>query len=275
MSSDKKAILVVSFGTSYNENRVKTIDAVESLIGKEYPDWEVRRAFTSKIVIKKLAKRDGLIVDYVDDAMERLISDDVKTVVIQPTHIMNGLEYDDVVRIVSKYANSFDSLSIGSPLLTSNEDYDVAVDALRDTILKEAKDIKKDAAVVLMGHGTEHHANAAYCELHMKLMLSDCPDVYVTTVEGFPSFDDTITLMGDNGYKEVVLVPFMLVAGDHATNDMAGDDDDSLKTMFERNGYKVHCIVKGLGEYDAFRRIFLEHTRSAIEHLYISGEEVI
>ncbi len=268
MTSSKKVILVVSFGTSYNDNRAKTIDAIESQIAEEYPDWEIRRAFTSKMIIKKLAQRDNLHIDYVTDAMERLVKDGVRTVVIQPTHIMNGIEYDDVVRIASGYRGSFDKMSIGKPLLTENEDYDLTVDAISSALVKEAKELAGDkAAIVLMGHGTEHYANAAYSQLYLKLILADHPDIYVTTVEGFPEFEETISLMDGKGHSDVVLFPFMLVAGDHANNDMCSDEDDSLNTILKSHGYKVHCVLKGLAEYKEFRDIFLAHIEDAIGEL--------
>ncbi len=255
-----KAILVVSFGTSYNENRKMTIGAIENIVAERHPDWVVRRAFTSKMIIEKLMKRDNERIDYIDDAMERLMADGIRIVIVQPTHIMNGMEYDDIVDIVSEYADDFDHIFIGKPLLTSEDDYDLVVDAIGRTHVKEAKEIAGDkAAVVLMGHGTEHFANATYSQLHLKLQLSEHSNVFVTTVEGFPKYEDTISLMEGRGYKEAVLFPFMLVAGDHANNDMASDEGDSLRSVFERNGYKVHCVVKGLGEYEEFRELFLMH----------------
>jgi sirohydrochlorin cobaltochelatase len=264
-----KAILVVSFGTSYNENRKKTIGSIESSITEKYPDWEVRRAFTSKMIIEKLAKRDNEKIDYITNAMERLVSDKVKTVIIQPTHIMNGMEYDDIVKVVSGYLGAFDTISIGKPLLTKEEDYDNAVKAIESTHIKEAKNIAGDrTAIILMGHGTEHYANATYSQLYLKLQISGHTDAYVTTVEGFPTFDDTILLMEGKCYRDVVLFPFMLVAGDHANNDMAGDDEDSLRSLLEKKGYCVHCVVKGLGEYKEFRDLFVVHIDDAIKKIH-------
>ncbi|UAL07072.1 MAG: sirohydrochlorin cobaltochelatase [Candidatus Methanogranum gryphiswaldense] len=261
-----KAILVVSFGTSYNENRKKTIGSIESSITKKYPDWEIRRAFTSKMIIEKLAKRDNEKIDYITNAMERLISDKVKTVIIQPTHIMNGMEYDDIVRAVSGYVRAFDTVLIGKPLLTTERDYDNTVKAIESTHIKEAKNIAGDrAAIILMGHGTEHYANATYSQLHLKLQIAGHTNIYVTTVEGFPTFDDTILLIEGKGYRNVVLFPFMLVAGDHANNDMAGDDENSLKSLLEKKGYDVHCVVKGLGEYKEFIDLFMVHIDDMVE----------
>lgn len=265
MSSHKKAILVVSFGTTYGDTRAKTIDVLESEIAKSFPDWDVRRAFTSKMIIKKLAQRDNIAVDHITDAMERLLTDGYESVIIQPTHIMNGIEYDDVVRAVSKHEGSFKFLNVGKPLLTSEEDYDAVVEALYGTIAKEAYSASgNDSAIILMGHGTEHYANAAYSELYLKLVLAGHRNIYLTTVEGFPSFEDTLELMKDNKEKRVTLFPFMLVAGDHANNDMIGDEEDTLRSVFQKQGYDVRYILKGLGEYKEFRDQFIKHITDAM-----------
>lgn len=265
MSNDK-AILVVSFGTSYNDNRAKTIGAIEKLIADKHPDWEVRRAFTSRMIIKKLAERDNEMIDYVDAAMDRLADDGFKTVVVQPTHVMNGDEYEKVATVVSRYKDRFEKLRLGKPLLTTEEDYDLAMEAIDEGIVRGSGDIGENTAFLLMGHGSEHYANATYSQLQMKLITSGRKDVYVTTVEGFPSFDDTLMLMEGKGYTDVVLYPFMLVAGDHANNDMAGDEEDSLKSVLENAGYNVRCFVKGLGEIPSFQELFVRHADDAIGH---------
>ncbi len=268
VAREKKAILVVSFGTSYNENRAKTIGAIENAIAKEFPDWEVRRAFTSKMIIKKLEKRDGELIDYVDEALGRLIADGFKTVVVQPTHIMNGQEHEDIMHVVYTYTDNFDKIVMGRPLLSTEKDYEIAVKAIEKTIVKEAEKMSQEkTAIVLMGHGTGHYANSAYCELQMKLLLMGFPNIFMTTVEGFPSFEDTLLLMDSRGYKNVILSPFMLVAGDHANNDMAGDDEDSLRSVMAKHGYTPFCIVKGLGEYPEFEKIFVAHVKDVIKNL--------
>ena len=265
MNADK-AILVVSFGTSYNDNREKTIGSIEKIIAERFPEWDVRRAFTSKMIIKKLKESDGEYIDYIDEALERLSNDGVSQVIVQPTHVMNGIEYDFVKGFVEEYSDRFDSIVLGEPLLTTSEDYDEVVEAIRASILEESREIAGDgAAVVLMGHGTEHYANATYSQLQLKLILSGIDNVFVTTVEGFPEYDDTISLMEGRGFKDVVLFPFMLVAGDHANNDMAGDEEDSLKNVLSSKGYNVHCVLKGLGEIDEFRELFVNHVNAAIE----------
>ncbi len=262
MGDAKKAILMVSFGTSYNDNREKTIGAIEADVRAEYPDWEVRRAFTSRMIIKKLMERDGLKIDYVTEAMDRLVQEGYETVLIQPTHVMNGVEYDDVVRIASEHLGNIKNLNMGRPLLTSSEDYDALVDAIEEVL---AKDLADGEALVLMGHGSEHYANATYSQLQMKLWLKGMRNVFVTTVEGFPEFDDTIGLMKEAGFSKAVLFPLMVVAGDHATEDMAGDEEDSLKCRLMSEGFGVTCVVRGMGEFSEFRKLFLNHVADAME----------
>jgi len=263
-----RAILVVSFGTSYNDNRSKTIGAIERAICEAYGDsWEVRRAFTSRMIIRKLAERDGKKIDYVTDALERLVADGVRTVVVQPTHIMNGEEYDDIEEIVEKYRPRFDKVVVGKPLLTALEDYCDVIAAIEAELVPAAEEVAgKGCSIVLAGHGSEHFANATYSQLQLMLMTTGPNDIFVTTVEGFPEYDDTIVLM-EGAAKKVVLFPFMVVAGDHANNDIAGDDEDSLKSVLIAEGYEVHCVVKGLGEFKAFRDLFLGHVKAAMEEL--------
>ena len=256
----KKAILVASFGTSYNESREKTIDAIERQVAETFPDYEVRRAFTSRMIIKKLKERDGVTVDYVTDAMDKLSSEGFEQVIVQPTHVINGEEYDDIVRIVSEHVGRIPDLRMGKPILTTNADYDNAVEAIRSCLVPLAGDGK----LVLMGHGTCHHANAAYCQLQMKLRGAGLKNVYVTTVEGYPEFSDTIELMKECDCRKATTVPFMIVAGDHANNDMAGDEEDSLKSVLEAEGYEVSCVIRGLGEFSGFRELLVNHIRDAM-----------
>ncbi|MBR4685678.1 MAG: sirohydrochlorin cobaltochelatase [Candidatus Methanomethylophilaceae archaeon] len=256
----KKAILIISFGTSYKETRDRTIGAVEKAVSQKYPDWEVRRAFTSKMIIKKLKERDNIEIDYIDSALQRMLDDGVKEAVMLSTHVMNGTEYDFVREITAKYAGGFDSIRISSPLLTTEEDYDDVISAMDESYFKRFfQGSTGGKAIVFMGHGTEHYANSAYCQLQMKLVSLGYEHVYITTVEGFPNFDDTMRFMAGHKYSKIVLVPFMLVAGDHATNDMAGDEEDSLKSKFISAGCEVECVLEGLGEQKAFQDLFLKH----------------
>ncbi len=261
-----KAILVISFGTSYKETREKTIDAVEKAIADRYPDWDVRRAFTSKMIIKKLKERDNLYIDYIDEGLQRMIDDGIKKAVVVPTHVMNGTEYDFVANITASYADRFESICVSKPLLTTEEDYDRTIEALDSAYFSRFfKDSTNNTAIVLMGHGSEHFANATYSQLQLKLSTLGYEHVYVTTVEGFPSFDDTMKFMSCHKYSKVILIPFMLVAGDHATNDMSGDEEDSLKSRFLSAGCDVECVLEGLGEQKAFQDLFLNHLSEVME----------
>ena len=216
----KPVILVVSFGTSYNDNRDLSIGAVEQAIQAAYPDWEVRRAFTAQTIIDILDERDGIDIDNVTEAMDRLVADGVKQVVIQPTHVMNGYEYDDVVAEIAPYADQFEGFAVGAPLLTSIEDYEAVTEAL----LADNEYVgSEDTAIVYMGHGTEHFANATYSQMQLMMQAAGYENVFVGTVEGFPALDNVMASVTAFGAERVVLYPFMVVAGDHANNDMAGD----------------------------------------------------
>ena len=255
----KKAILVISFGTSYNDNREQTIVPTEKAIAEAFPDRELRRAWTSRMIIAKLKKRDNEHIDYIDEAMERLVKDGFDDVIVQSTHIMNGEEYDFIESFVLPYKEKIASLRIGKPLLTTDADYDEVVECIRNEILP----LSKGNPMVLMGHGTTHFANATYSQLQLKLRFAGLRDVYITTVEGFPTFGNTISMLKEDGVKKVTLMPFMIVAGDHANNDMAGDDDDSLKSMLKAEGIDAECVIMGLGSLPSFRRMFGEHAKNA------------
>lgn len=263
-TGDKPVILVVSFGTSYNDTRDKTIGAIENKIAETYPDYEVRRAFTSQIIIDKLKERDNLEIDNVEEALDRLVSDGVKTLVVQPTHLMSGYEYDDLAAAVDEYKDNFDSVAFGAPLLTSDEDLDAVAAALP----KITKDYNEDGtAIVFMGHGTEHESNAVYEKLQSKLTDANQSNYYIGTVEAEPTLDDMVAAVKDGGYSKVVLEPLMVVAGDHANNDMAGDEDDSWKSVFEKEGFEVECVLSGLGEFTEIQDIYVSHVGDAIAEL--------
>ena len=256
-----KVLLVTSFGTSYNDNRDLSIGSIEQKLQAAYPDYEVRRAFTSQIIIDKLKKRDGIAIDNVTEAMDRLVSDGVREVVVQPTHVMSGFEYDDVVAEVTPYADKFDSFKVGSPLLVSDADYDEVV----SIITGETKDYDAEGtAVVFMGHGTEHEANATYAKLQQHLTAAGYGNYFIGTVEATPSLDDVLALVQDSGAKKVVLLPLMIVAGDHANNDMAGDEEGSWKTTFEQAGFEVECVLRGLRQYEEIQNMFVEHVGALI-----------
>ncbi len=259
-----QAILVVSFGTSYNDSRDITIGAVESAIEEAFPDYDVRRAFTSQIIIDKLEERDGLEIDNVTEALDRAVEDGVSTLIVQPTHLMDGYEYNDLVDEVAAYADQFEQVVIGEPLLTSEEDFKNVAKAITDAT---AEYDDATTAICFMGHGTEADSNEVYAKLQDVLTEEGFENYYIGTVEATPSWEDVLELVNEGDYTKVVLEPLMVVAGDHANNDMAGDEEGSWKTEFEAAGYEVECLVKGLGEMDAICQMYVEHTQAAIDSL--------
>ena len=259
--SQKPVLLAVSFGTSYNDNRDLSIGAVEKALQDANPEYEVRRAFTSQIVIDVLKDRDNLEIDNVTEAMERLVADGVKEVIIQPTHVMTGVEYDDVVAEVNKYQDKFDTFKISEPLLVSDSDYDALIKSITE---ETASYNTEDTAIVFMGHGTEHEANVTYATLQEKLNAAGNNNYFIGTVEAEPSLEEVVALVKESGAKKVVLLPLMIVAGDHANNDMAGDEEDSWKSAFKAEGFEVECVIKGLGEYAGVQQILVEHASAAI-----------
>ncbi|BEP28291.1 sirohydrochlorin cobaltochelatase [Helicovermis profundi] len=260
----KRAILVVSFGTSYNDSRALTIEATENRIKDEFPDYDIFRAFTSQIIIDKLKNRDNLDINNVLQAMEQLKKDKYSEVYIQPLHVINGEEYNDLLNQANNYKDSFNTLRIGKPLLSSTEDYQKAIDALKDKF----SNLEKNEAVVFMGHGTPHIANAQYSELSYMLHDEGYSNVFVGTVEGYPTIDNVISRLNEKNIEKVTLMPFMLVAGDHANNDMAGDESDSWKTILKKDGFEVTTYIHGLGEVKGIQDLYVEHLRNLIDGLY-------
>ena len=258
----KPVILVVSFGTSYNDNRDLSIGGVEEAIQAAYPEWEVRRAFTAQTVIDILDERDAIDTDNVVEAMDKLVADGVKKVVIQPTHVMNGAEYDDVMAEIAPYADQFEGFAVGAPLLTSVEDYEAVTEAL---LAENEYAGSEDTAIVYMGHGTHHFANATYSQAQLVMQAAGYENVFVGTVEGFPALENVMANVTAYGATKVVLYPFMVVAGDHASNDMAGDEEDSWKTAFANAGFEVECVLEGLGQNAGVQAIYVEHVQAAME----------
>ena len=258
-------LLVVSFGTSFNDSRRLTIGAIENKLDEEFgKDYSVRRGLTSQIIIDHVKRRDGIAIDNMTEALDRAVDNGVKNLVIQPTHLMNGLEYTDVVNEVGDYADAFDQVVIGDPLLTSDEDFDEVVKAITDAT---AEYDDGETAICFMGHGTEADSNAVYQKMQDKLTDAGFKNYFVGTVEATPSVDDVLAKVQAGDYKKVVLEPLMIVAGDHANNDMAGDEEGSWKTTFEDAGYDVTCLVRGLGELPAIQDIFVKHAQAAIDKL--------
>ena len=250
----EKELLVVSFGTSYNDSRRETIGAIEKAMQTAFPDYSVRRAFTSQIIIDHVKDRDGVTIDNVEQALERAVNNGVKTLVVQPTHLMNGLEYEELTDELAKYSDSFEKIAIGDPLLTSDADFEAVMTAITD-----ATDGK--TAICFMGHGTTADSNSVYSKMQTLLTDKGFNDYYVGTVEATPSLDDVLAAVQKGSYEKVILRPLMIVAGDHANNDMAGDEDDSWKSTFEKAGYTVDCQVEGLGQLEAIQQLFVEHAK--------------
>lgn len=254
----KKAILVVSFGSSHLDTLEKNIDRIEHEIQETFPDYRVYRAFTSQMILRKLKRVENLHFNTVKEAMEEMAADGIENVVVQPTHIINGIENDRMLCDVMEYTDRFKRIRVGKPLLTSVDDYKKSIHAMMAEV-----ELKEGETLVLMGHGTDHHANAAYPTLEYTFHSLGYNQVLVGTVEGFPDLKNVMTKLEISGTKKVILMPFMLVAGDHAKNDMAGDED-SWKTMLEDAGYEVEAVIKGLGEMRGIRNIYLEHIEAVL-----------
>lgn len=279
-------ILVVSFGTSFNDSRAKDISGVEKAVQEANPDWSVRRAFTAQIIINHVQARDNEKIDNMDQAINRAVKNGVKNLVVQPTHLMHGAEYDELSEAVKKYESKFESVVIAEPLLGEVGEEDSSIN---DDKEKVAKAIVSEAykaqgfdslaagrnagvAFVLMGHGTSHKAKITYTQMANQMKALSYSNVFVGTVEGEPeetSCENVIEQCKKAGYKKIVLRPLMVVAGDHANNDMAGDDDDSWKSMFTASGAfdSVDCQIEGLGRIPAVQEIYLAHTADAIVKL--------
>jgi len=257
----EKELLVVSFGTSFNDSRRLTIGAIETALQEAFPDWSVRRAFTSQIIIDHVLKRDGVKIDNVQEALDRAANSGVKTLVVQPTHLMHGFEYTDLKNELAAYADAFDKIVLAEPLLNTDADFDMVAEAIVDAT---AKYDDGKTAVCFMGHGTEAESNGVYAKMQTILSEAGCEHYYIGTVEAEPSVEDVLKMVKAGEYSRVVLRPLMIVAGDHANNDMAGDDDDSWKSIFEAEGYEVECVLEGLGQLPAVCSLFAEHTREAM-----------
>jgi sirohydrochlorin cobaltochelatase len=259
----KPVILVVSFGTSFNDSREKTIGAIEKAIAAAYPDYELRRAFTSQIIIDRVAKRDGIKIDNVVQAIQKLKRDGVPEIIVQPTYIMEGFEYDDLMAEIKPFEKDLSKIKFGLPLLVSDTDYDELI-----TVITGATKSYDDGntAIVFMGHGAEHPANAVYAKLAASLKEKGFLRYLIGTMEAEPSLEDVEAGLIALKVKRVVLEPLMIVAGDHANNDMAGDEEDSWKTILEKKGYTTVPLLRGLGELPEIQNIFVRHVGDAINN---------
>ena len=277
-------ILVVSFGTSFNSSRVADIKGIEDALQEAYPDWSVRRAFTAQIIINHVQAREGEFIDNMDQALERAVSNGVKNLIVQPTHLMHGAEYDELAAAVENYQDQFESVKIAEPLLgevgtdadTVNDDKKAVAEALTAEAVKEAgydslEAAKEDGtAFVFMGHGTSHAAKVSYTQMQAQMKDLGYENVFIGTVEGEPeetACEAVIEAVSEAGYTTVVLRPLMVVAGDHANNDMAGEDEDSWLSMFEASGKfdSVETQIAGLGSIDAVKELYVAHTKAAME----------
>ena len=277
-------ILVVSFGTSFNDSRAEDIGGVEKALQAAYPDWSVRRAFTAQIIINHVQARDDEKIDNMDQALERAVDNGVKNLVVQPTHLMHGAEYDELTEAVENYKDKFESVKIAEPLLGEvgadetaiNEDKAAVAEAITAEAVKTAGFDSLDAAkeegtaFVFMGHGTSHTAKISYSQMQAQMEQLGYENVFIGTVEGEPedtACEAVIEKLKNAGYKKVILRPLMVVAGDHANNDMAGDDDDSWKSQFEASGAfdSIDTQIAGLGEIDAIQQLYVAHTQAAID----------
>ena len=254
----KKAILAVSFGTSHNDTRKVTIDAIEDDMKAAFPDYALYRAWTSKMIIKKLKNRDGVSICTVKEAMEQMKQDGITDVLVQPTHVINGIENDLMKEDALSFRDEFHSISFGEPLLTSEQD---SLDVIH-AITNEFSDLQKDEVLVLMGHGTTHYANAIYAALDYTFKDQGFKNIFLGTMEAYPSMETLMKMVKEYNPKKVILAPFMIVAGDHAKNDMAGDNPESWYSQFVAAGFETKTIVKGLGQYPGIRKILVEHLRA-------------
>ena len=277
-------ILVVSFGTSFNGSRVDDIKGIEDAIQKANPDWFVRRAFTAQIIINHVQARDGESIDNMEQALERAVSNGVKNLVVQPTHLMHGAEYDELMEAVDTYRDKFETVKVAEPLLGEvgadatviNADKEAVAKALTETAVKDAgydsldKAKEDGAAFVFLGHGTSHAAKVSYSQMQSQMGKLGYDNVFIGTVEGEPeetSCEAVMDAVAKSGCKKVILRPLMVVAGDHANNDMAGDDEDSWLSLFKASGHfdSVDAQIAGLGSIDAIQKIYVEHTADALE----------
>ena len=279
----EKEILVVSFGTSFNGSRVEDIKSIEDAIAESFPDWSVRRAFTAQIIINHVQARDGEFIDNVDQALERAVANGVKELVVQPTHLMHGAEYDELMESLAEYKGKIGKITVAEPLLGEVGSDATVINADKEAVAKAVvEDAAADAgfadnsaaaqagtAIVLLGHGTAHVAKVTYSQMQTQMGILGYDNVFVGTVEGEPEdtgCEEIMEAVKEAGYKNVILRPLMVVAGDHANNDMAGEDEDSWKSMFEADGSfeTVTAQIAGLGSIPAVQALYVAHTQEVI-----------
>ena len=277
-------LLVVSFGTSFNDSRAEDVKGIEDALAEAYPDWSVRRAFTAQIIINHVQARDGEKIDNVEQALDRAVENGVKNLVVQPTHLMHGAEYDELVEALDSYKDKFETVTVAEPLIGEvgddaavvNEDKAAVAEAITAEAVKTAgfdslEAAKEDGtAFVFMGHGTSHTAKVSYSQMQTQMDTLGYKNVFIGTVEGEPeetACENVIEAVKAAGYKKVILRPLMVVAGDHANNDMAGEDEDSWKSQFEASGAfdEIDTQIEGLGRIDAVEQLYVQHTKAAMD----------
>lgn len=280
----EKELLVVSFGTSYNDSRVEDIKGIEDALQEAYPDWSVRRAFTAQIIINHVQARDGEFIDNMQQALDRAAANGVKNLVVQPTHLMHGAEYDEMTEALEEYQDQFESIAVAEPMLGEvgsdaaviNEDKAAVAQAVTAEAVKEAgyesmaAAAEDGTAFVFLGHGTSHTAKVSYSQMQTQMEELGFTNAFIGTVEGEPedtACEAVIEKVKEAGFQKVVLRPLMVVAGDHANNDMAGTEEDSWKSMFEASGYfeGVDTQIAGLGRIEAVQQLYIAHTKAAID----------
>ena len=253
-------LLAASFGTSYQDTRCRTIGAIEEDLEQAFPEYSVRRGFTSRMIINRVKTRDQIVIDSLEEALRRAADNGVKRLIVQPTHMMDGFEYTALADKVAEYSRFFEAAAVGKPLLSSEGDFQAVVQAL----IEETEEYDDgETAFCFMGHGTEAQANHVYRKLQEMFLAAGHENYFIGTVEAEPALEEVLAQVKKGSYKRAVLQPLMIVAGDHANNDMAGDEEGSWKRAFEEAGYEVSCILRGLGELEKIRRIFIKHAKEA------------
>ena len=279
-ANDQRLLLAVSFGTSFADTREKTIGAIERRLEERFPDCTVQRCFTSRMIRKKLLERDGLEIYSPEQAMRNAKEKGIRELIVQPLYLMHGFEHRRLMEAVREAAPSFDKLAVGKPLLSDDTDFSTMADA----ILRNLSAPEPDTAVVLMGHGNEKKTrhipentkaeimsardiqdNAVFAGLQQSLRKAGADNYFVATVEGEPEIGDILPVIKERGFRIVVLAPFMVVAGDHARNDLAGEDEDSWKNIFTRSGFQVETVLRGIGEWEEVQDLFAAHAAQCME----------
>ena len=260
-SKSAKAILVVSFGTSYEKTREASIEAIENHIRDVFPDYRVYRAWTSRMIIRKLKTRDHIHVDTISEALDRILADGITQIIVQPTHMINGLENEAMIKEILLKKDAFSSVHFGAPLLSTDSDLNTVIQILTEAFAP----LEKNRMVVFMGHGTAHHADFVYGALNFRFRDMGYDQFLIGTVEGYPDMNSILRSLRKSSPQKILLAPFMIVAGDHANNDMAGEGKDSWMNILKKEGYQVDVVLKGLGEYPQIQEMFAEHIRSAIQ----------